>query len=99
MVYNIIAYLNRMKTYMWIVMVVLIVAVGAFIWNMSLPQPVAIPSPSVTATPVPTESTSIKVPTGEARFIADEHVAVGVQSVSVSFATVQISQNTPRALF
>jgi uncharacterized protein YdaT len=36
------------------------------------------------------DSISIKVPTGEARFIADERVAVGVESVSVSFATVRI---------
>jgi hypothetical protein len=36
------------------------------------------------------DTNSIKVPTGEARFIADDHVAVGVESVSVSFATVKI---------
>jgi len=35
-------------------------------------------------------SISITVPTGEARFIADRHVAVGVESVSDAFATVRI---------
>lgn len=39
---------------------------------------------------VTADSISIKVPTGEARFIADKRVAVGVESVSVSFATVRI---------
>jgi hypothetical protein len=39
---------------------------------------------------VTADSISIKVPTGEARFIADQRVAVGVESVSVSFATVRI---------
>jgi hypothetical protein len=41
-------------------------------------------------TAVTADSISIKVPIGEARFIADKRVAVGVESVSVSFATVRI---------
>jgi hypothetical protein len=39
---------------------------------------------------VTVDSTSIRVPTGEARFIADKTVAVGVESVSDTFATVRI---------
>jgi hypothetical protein len=39
---------------------------------------------------VTANSTSITVPTGEARFIADKRVAVGVESVSDTFATVRI---------
>jgi hypothetical protein len=45
---------------------------------------------SDTLSAVTADSISIKVPAGEARFIADERVAVGVESVSVSFATVRI---------
>src|SRR3954466_5515614 len=39
---------------------------------------------------VTADTISISVPTGEARFIADKRVAIGVESVSVSFATVRI---------
>ena len=39
---------------------------------------------------VTADSISIKVPAGEARFIADKGVAVGVESVSDTFATVRI---------
>jgi hypothetical protein len=45
------------------------------------------------------DSTSIKVPTGEARFIADKRVAVGVESVSVSFATVRIGDYSSINMF
>ena len=57
-----------MKTYIWIIIVVLIVAVGAFLWNMSLPQPLVMPSPSMSASPAAMESTSLKVPAGGVTF-------------------------------